>query len=122
MKRITPAKIYEGLPCSVVSVGTALGIAHRSELEGLFSADLRSDGYLTLKGMNALIRANMAVKRQEKFKRGERPALRDFAHEHKGQKAIICLLGHFVYFDGRDYHSFFWNGGDPVVSVWYLDE
>lgn len=31
------------------------------------------------------------------------------------------ILGHYLYFDGRDYHSFLWNGGDPVVSVWYLE-
>lgn len=120
MKRIVPADIYRELPCSVVAIGEAMGIADRASLDALFSAQLHSDGYLSLKGMNALVRANTDVIRREDFRRGERPALRDFAHAHLGQKAVICLLGHFVYFDGRDYHSFFWNGGDPVVAVWYL--
>lgn len=120
MKRITPPDMYRGLPCSVVSVGCALGIANTGALSGLYSPHLQDGGYLSLKGMNALIRANMAVKRQAYYKRGDRPILRDFAHEHIGERAIICLLGHYIYFDGRDYHSFFYNGGDQVVSVWYL--
>ena len=120
MKRIVPNEIYRELPCSVVAVGCALGIADSETLRGLCSSDLHDDGYLSLRSMNALIRANTGVRKQEYFKRGHRPVLRDFAHEHLGSKAIICLLGHYVYYDGKDYHSFFWNGGDEVVSVWYL--
>ena len=120
MKRITTDDIYKGLPCSVVSVGCALGIDDIFRLSDLFSGDLHEDGYLSLDGMNRLIRANMGVKKAESYRRGERPALRDWAHEHTGQRAIICLLGHFIYFDGRDYHSFFENDDDPVVKVWYL--
>ncbi len=120
MKRITPSDIYQGLPCSVVAVGCALNIADISGLAGLVSDDLHDDGYLSLDGCNRLIRANMTVLRTDYFKRGERPALRDWAHEHMGQRTVVCVLGHFLYFDGRDYHSFFWNGGDPVVKVWYL--
>ncbi len=120
MKRITPPDIYRGLPCSAVAVGCAKGVARRSEAQRLCAADLKEDGYLSLKGMNALIRANLAVLKRVNYKRGERPVLRDWAHSHIGQRAIICLLGHFIYFDGRDYHSFFWNGGDEVVSAWIL--
>ena len=122
MKRVIPKKCYEGKPCSVVAVGSALGLADRASISGLKSPQLHEDGYLSLKGMDALVRANLRVKRVEYFKKGQRPALRDYAHLHKGQKAVICLLGHFVYFDGRDYHSFFWNGGDPVVQAWVLKE
>lgn len=120
MKRIIPAVIYEGLPCSMVAVGCALGITSKNDLKPLKSAELKSDGYLSLNGMNNLIRANMDVKKRENYKRGERPLLRDWAHEHLGQKAVICVAGHFIFFDGRDYHSFFWNGGNPVISVWYV--
>ena len=120
MKRIIPSVIYEGLPCSVVALGCALGITSKNDLEGLFSDELKADGYLSLDGMNRLIRAHTDVKKRENYKRGQRPALRDFAHAHLGQKAVICVAGHFIYFDGRDYHSFFWNGGDPVISVWYV--
>lgn len=121
MKRIVPNDIYRELPCSVVAVGCAKGIEIRDALESLKSADLHSDGYLSLKAMESLIKANMEVTGKVYFKREVRPALRDFAHANLGRKAIICLLGHYVYFDGRDYHSFFWNGGDPVVQAWFID-
>ena len=121
MKRITPNRDYEELPCSIVAVGCALNISAWEAVFTLKSPDLHNDGYLSLDAMNRLIRANMTVTKRENFKRGERPALRDFAHSHLGQRAVICVLGHYLYFDGRDYHSFLWNGGDPVVSVWYLE-
>ena len=129
MKRFKPDRVYLGLPCSVVAVGCALGITDRAVVQsvladaqnGSYGPKLEEDGYLSLRGLNGLIRAHMRVTRRENFKRGQRPALRDFAHSHLGQRAVICVLGHYLYFDGRDYHSFLWNGGDPVVSVWYLE-
>ena len=121
MKRITPSDIFAGMPCSIVAVGCALNLASGGDAWALKSPELQDDGYLSLAGMNRLIRAHLVVKKREDFKRGERPALRDFAHSHIGKRAVICVLGHYLYFDGRDYHSFLWNGGDPVVSVWYLD-
>lgn len=122
MKRITPDRVYEGLPCSMVAVGCALGDkgAVLAAEDGLRSPDLRSDGYLSLDGLNRLIRANMAVKKMEYFKRGERPTLYNWAHEHIGQRAVICLLGHYIYFNGYDYFSYFENDDDPVVKVWYI--
>lgn len=118
MKRHLPDEIYRGAPCSVVAVGCALGIADSDALRGLYSDSLRRDGYLSLDGMNRLVRANMAVVRRTNFKRGERPLLRDWAHANIGKRAVICVAGHFIYFDGRDYYSFFKNGGDEVISVW----
>ena len=117
MKRILPDEIYRGVPCSVVSMGCALKITDRNALNALFSKELHSDGYLSLKGMNALVRSKMSVLRRTDFKRGQRPCLRDFCHSFSG-KAVVCLLGHFVYVEGGDYHSFFFNGDDPVVAVW----
>lgn len=124
MKQIIPAEVYQGLPCSAVAVGCALGYDSRVKIAtgGCISPDLHSDGYLSLKGMNALIRANMGVKKRVNYKKGERPELREWAHaEGKGKRAVVCLLGHFIYFDGRDYYSFFWNNEDDVVAVWYLE-
>ena len=120
MKRIIPSDIYRELPCSVVALGCAMGIDSPDALQGLKSADLHSDGYLSLKAMEALIRANMEVTDKLYFRRGLRVPLRDFAHANEGRKCIICLLGHYVYFDGHDYHSFFYNGGDMVVEAWYV--
>lgn len=69
--------------------------------------------------MNALVRANAAVKRQVKFKRGERPTLAQYVHENR-KRAVVCVEGHFLYTDGTDYWSFFKNGKDLVVSAWEL--
>ncbi len=121
MKRILPNNIYRGLPCSVVSVGCALGVDKWSGLNGLFSADLRPSGFLSFKAMNALIRANMGVIGRGRYSRENRPILRDFAHANKGKKAILCVGSHYVYFDGRDYHSFFYNGKDKVMEIWWLE-
>lgn len=122
MKRIIPDEIYRGLPCSVVATGCAMGITERDALESLKSDSLHSDGYLSLRGMETLLKANVSVLRKVYYKRNERMCLRDFAHANTGKKAVICLLGHFIYFDGKDYHSFFFNGDDPVVQVWYLSD
>lgn len=119
MKRIIPDKIYEGEPCSVVAVGCALGVTG-TLVECLFSRELHSDGYLSLDGMNRLIRSNLKVERRLNFRRGERPTLREYAATYSGKRAIVCVAGHFLYFDGRNYYSFFKNGGDPVISAWIL--
>lgn len=118
MKRVLPKDIYRGHPCSVVAVGCALGVGVRDDL---FSDELKSDGYLSLKSMNSLIRSKLKVVKRVNFKRGERPILCEWAHENFGKKAIICLEGHFIYFDGEDYYSFFWNGSDKIVTVWYIE-
>lgn len=80
MKRITPDKIYNDLPCSQVAVGCALGITDKEAVLRLKSPCLKNDGYLSLDGMNALVRANLDVKKRVNYRGGERPALRDWAH------------------------------------------
>jgi hypothetical protein len=121
MKRIIPNDIYREWPCSVVALGCAMGVTQKSDLKALKSPDLKADGYLSLNGMNKLIRANMSVLKRVDYRRGERPILREFAHaDGEGKKAVICVAGHYIYFDGRDYHSFFFNGGDDVIAVWYV--
>ena len=117
-----PSEIYSELPCSVVAVGCALGMATREAVIGLISPKTHSDGYLSLKGMEALILANMAVDCKVYYKRDRRPTLAEFMKANKGRRAIICLLGHFVYFDGNDYHSYFFNDNDPVVQAWYVED
>ena len=117
MNRIIPGNQYLNMPCSVVAVGCALH--GTTALNGLFSNDLHNDGYLSLKGMNALARANLPVKRFYKFKRGERPTLEELA-KALNRNAIICVLGHFLYVEGNSYYSFFENEKDQVVAVWEL--
>ena len=122
MKQIIPGDAYRGLPCSIVSMGCALGYTTLGEISALVAPGVHSDGYLSLKNMEALIKAHSAIDCKTYYKREKRPTLREFAHANEGRRAIICLLGHFVYFDGHDYHRFFKNGNDPVVQVWYLED
>lgn len=120
MDRIIPDKIYEGLPCSMVAVGCAMGLTEKKDIVALKPSGLHPDGYLPLDGLNRLVRSQLRVIRTEYYKRVERPALSDWAHEHIGQRAVICLLGHYIYFNGYDYFSYFENDDDPVVKVWYI--
>ena len=112
MKRKTPGSEYRGLPCSMVAVGCALGGTAQNVPQ------LKDDGYATLASMNRYIRANMPVKKQIKYKRGERPKLKDL---HLDGRAIVCVLGHYLYLDHEDYWSYFKNSQDDVVSVWVLE-
>lgn len=119
MKRILPDMMYLNQPCSAVAVGCALKLTSRDSLKCVLSDELHTDGYLSLRGANKLIRANLNVRKRVNYKRGERPTLREFCHDYSG-KAIVCVLGHFVYVENGNYYSFFHNGSDEVVSVWCL--
>ncbi len=118
MKRIRPDAMYRRKPCSVVAVGCAMR-ASKEALTTLTSPELRSDGYLSLDGMNRLIRAHAAVERRFKYSRGDRPTLREFCHSFDG-RAVVCVSGHYVYVENGDYYSFFYNGSDEVISAWIL--
>lgn len=128
LKRIVPDRIYAGMPCSVVAVGCAMKLTDIRDVKDLFGAaltgqygpKLHEDGYLSLDGLNGLIRAYLSVKRRVSFKRGERPTLRDFTHGFGG-RAVICLEGHYIYLEHGKYYSYFLNGDDKVVEVWYLE-
>lgn len=120
MKRFVPSEIYRGEPCSVCAMGCALQIRSRAALASLRSARMHADGYLSLDGMNALIRANLRVVRKLYFKRGERVCLRDFCHSFSG-KAVVCVAGHYIYVQDGDYWSFFRNGDDQVICVWEVE-
>lgn len=121
MKRILPDEIFRGAPCSTVAVGCALHVTNRNALRSLVSKELHDDGYLSLAGMNRLVRANLSVVRRVDYRRGQRPTLRDFCHKYVG-RAIVCVEGHFLYVEGGNYYSFFFNGSDRVVCVWFIDK
>lgn len=114
IKRRDPDKMFYDLPCAVVAVGTAIGkMPPKPEA-------LRQDGYLTLVGMDKYCRSQVSVKGKVQYKRGCRPTLREFLEENK-RKAIVCVLGHFLYADRNTYWSFLRNANDQVVAVWYLE-
>jgi len=115
IKRRDPDSIYYDIPCSMVAVGTATGSFPP------VPEDLAQDGYLSLAGMNRYCRSQLPVAKAVDFKRGERPSLKEFL-EGNTQRAVICVLGHFIYADSKTYWSFLRNAKDPVVKVWYLKE
>ena len=120
MARITPNAKYHGLPCSYVAVGCAAE-EQRKQIEGL-AEGLKSNGYLSLNDMNKYIRTILPIKKKEYFKRGERPKLLDIL-KTDDKKAVVCLLGHYVYIDGKgNYWSFFKNEYDDVVCIWWIKE
>lgn len=124
LNRIKPATVYLHRPCSVVAVGTAMGLGNsdRTAINALYSPKLKKSGYLSLPAMNTLVRAHLPVRRCVKFTKGNRPTLAAWAESHAGTQAVICVLGHFLYYDGTRYHSYGYNAGDPVVCVWELDK
>ena len=117
--RENPNSFYRESPCSVVAVGTALNMQGKNLKISDIPANLKKDGYLTLNDMNRFVRSHLSVKKRENFKRGERKILRDFLEDNENN-AIICVLGHYIYAEGKVYYSFFDNDYDEVVTVWWL--
>lgn len=112
MKRVKPDENLRELPCAMVAVACA-----RNTSEADTDVSMR-DGYVSLPSMNKYARRLLNVRRQVKFKRGERPLLKDL---HFPGKAIVCVLGHYIYLEGETYYSFFKNSGDEVVCLWELE-
>ena len=112
MKRIKPSEALRGVPCSLVAVSCALGVdipPTGMKLKGTHG---------TLADMNRYVRMHLPVIRQIKYRRGERPKLKDL---HIKGKAIVCVYGHFLYLENETYWSFFKNSDDDVVCVWILE-
>lgn len=113
MHQILPDSRLAGMPCSITAVSCAMG--------GVFPKDipeLREDGYATLASANRYIRKNLDIRKRIDYRRGERPKLKDL---HLNGKAIVCVLGHYLYLDGETYYSFFNNENDDVVAVWLIE-
>lgn len=126
MNRILPPKEWENEPCSLCAVKTALKLNIPPEYKHLFSEMvvpdgyiLRKDGYAALNSMNKLVRFNLSVRKRIDYKRGERPLLKEYIPNNQ-ERAIICVLGHYIYQEYDTYYSFFDNDNDEVVSVWIL--
>jgi len=119
--RKDPSQKYRGLPCSYVGTGTAYEEIYGKEFVMPLPQGLREDGWLTLENINRFFRSVIPVRKKQYFRRNERPVLRDFLAENT-EKCGVCVYGHFIYVDGKDYWSFFDNEEDPVVCVWFVKE
>ena len=120
MRRIVPKDFYLDLPCSVVSIGCASEMLYGSFDYGKikeFSEQASANGnYATLRSVNVQVRKFLKVKKYTYYSRAERKTLKEFS----GIKAVVCVLGHYVFLNGGTYYSYFDNGNDKVVAVWEL--
>ena len=116
MIRETPNDNLDNLantPCLIVA--TACAVGGKENLRGY--PVLKKDGYATLKSANKWIRQNLKIKKRTDYRRGERPKLKDL---HLDGKAIVVVLGHYIYLDHERYWSFFDNENDDVVTTWEI--
>lgn len=120
--RYIPTEWLLGAPCSVVAMACADYARTKewcSEYDEYFSKELDGTGYLSLDGFNRLVRAHFPVQKKVYYNRANRVLLKDYL-TMLDQAALICVKGHFIYADKKDYWSFFDNANDPVVCVWLL--
>lgn len=117
--RIEPDAKYHGLPCSYVGTGCAYEDIRHECFNPDLPDGLKDDGYLTLENANRFIRQFLDVKKKQYYKRSERFTLREFL-EYNNERCCVCVYGHFIYVNGRDYWSFFENENDMVVCIWFV--
>lgn len=119
--RITPNSKYDGLPCSYVGVGCAYEDIFNKPFEEDIPEGIKSDGYLSLENANKFIRKCLNVRKKKYFKGDERMTLAQFLETNE-DKCCVCVYGHFIYVNSKDYWSFFNNERTEVVCVWYLKD
>lgn len=117
--RIEPNAKYQGMPCSYVGTGCAYENIWGEPFRYPVPENLRNDGYLSLDDANKFIRAHLMVRKKVYFRKNERITLREFLAKNT-EACCVCVYGHFIYVNGKDYWSFFDNEDDQVVCVWYL--
>ena len=118
--RIKPKEKYRGWPCCYVGTGCAFEDIYNDKFRAKLPPGLKKDGWATMDILNRYVRDNLPVKKKVYFKRTERFKLREFL-ETNTERAGVCVLGHFIYVNGKDYWSFFSNLNDDVVAIWYLE-
>ena len=120
MTRIIPKSFYEGLPCSVVSIGcaseTLRGRFDYDKIKAFSEQASANDNYATLRSVNEQVRKFFNVKKYTYYTRADRKTLKEFQFEN----AIVCVYGHFLYTHGDEYYSYFDNENDKVVAVWEI--
>lgn len=119
--RQAPSPKYLGQPCSYVGVGCAYEDFFNKEFIAPMLTNLADDGWSTLENTNKYIRELLPIKKKIYYKRAERFVLKDFLQTNNS-RCLVCVYGHFIYVNGKDYWSFFDNENDKVVCVWYLKE
>ena len=52
------------------------------------------------------------------YKAFDRQCLNDY--DFINMKAIVCVLGHYIYINNNEYISYFNNDRDKVVAIWVI--
>ena len=119
--QIIPNERFNGIACSKVALYYAYKDIYKQKIAVNEIIQTRPDGYLALAKMNHYINMFFHVKSAKQYSKQERFSLAEFLLKGNDKKCIICLLGHYIYVDGKDYYSFFENSNDKVVKIWYVE-
>ena len=132
MNKITPDKIFDNFPCTIVATATALietkdltpRKALKQVVDKVIEDDYHRNGYLSLQNTNKLVRSLLKIKRSgyRYFKRDERLELKAWQIFYPEGKYIVMVYGHCIFVDKDNYYSFFDNEDDPVVAYWQIEE
>jgi hypothetical protein len=117
--RITPSSRYNDMPCSYVGTGCAYEDITGQRFDAPLPEGLTDTGRASLRCLNAYVRKHLKIKKKVYYTRAERIKLREFLAGNT-ERAVICVLGHAIYVNGKNYWSFFGNANDDVVCVWYI--
>ena len=117
--QITPSERFNYKPCSIVALYYAYKDIYKLNMS-MDHVKTRPDGYLALSKMNSYINMLFHVKKAIQYSKDKRFTLAEFLLNND-KKAIVCVLGHYIYVDGKNYFSFFDNLSDKVVKIWYVE-
>ena len=119
--QIIPNERFNNMPCSMVALYYAYKNIYNQRIAVNEIIKTRPDGYLALAKMNTYINMFFKVKKAQQYGSAKRFTLNEFLQTND-KKAILCLLGHYIYVDGKNYFSFFNNLHDKIVKIWYVEE
>ena len=118
--QIIPNERFNSMPCSMVSLYYAYKDLYKQYIKIDEIVRTRQDGYLALSKMNTYANLLFKVKKAQQYGSTKRFTLKEFLKSND-KKCVVCVLGHYIYVDGKDYYSFFNNENDKVVKIWYVE-
>lgn len=116
MNRITPKTKLQNETSCFTAVCCAIGHENIDNTLEFFAP--KGKNYVTLDEANRFIRKNLNVKRNIRYRRDERPILKDL---HLDGRAIVCTTDRYLYLEHENYYAFSDEDENKVVSVWQLE-
>lgn len=118
--QIIPNERFNGIACSKVALYYAYKDIYNQKIAVNDIIQTRPDGYLALSKMNHYINMFFKVKKAQQYGSTKRFSLDEFLKTND-KKCVVCVLGHYIYVDGKNYFSFFDNEKDKIVKIWYVE-